>query len=76
MKFSNLFKRRAKAGIIEATPIRGITEDEWQDIYADIKDEYDDTARQHKKPTEYMRGLAYALKVLEATKPYTIAEVR
>ena len=74
MNFRHLFKRHAKGGIISA--IRGIKEHDWHHIYGAIKAEYDATAMNHKKPTEYMRGLAFALNIMEAIQPYDIAEVQ
>lgn len=70
MKFSTLFKRPVKGGITKT--IRGIKAEDWINVYATITREYKDTALKHKKPTEYMRGLAFAIKVLESVKPYEI----
>ena len=73
MKFKHPFKRHTD---ITAQPakqvVRGVKELEWYDMYEAIKAEHDKTAAMHKKPTEYMRGLAFAIKAMEAIKPYNI----
>lgn len=74
MNFRRPFRRHAKGGIVRT--IRGITELDWLHIHTIIRTEYENTAAQHKKPTEYMRGLAFALKVLEACTPHDITEVQ
>ena len=74
MKFRNPFKPKARGGVINA--IRGVTEAEWYNIYEAIKLEHDRTGLTHKKPTEYMRGLAFAMGVMEAVMPHNIAEVK
>lgn len=74
MHFTRLFRSKAKGGI--SRKISGITTSDWITLYNTIKREYENTAEKHKKPTEYMRGLAFALKVLDDIKPYTIAEVQ
>lgn len=70
MNFKSMFKRPAKGGVIKA--IRGITDTEWLSIYEAIFAEYNVTSAKHKKPTEYMRGLTFALKAMEAVKPHNI----
>lgn len=73
-KFHNPFKRPANGGIINT--FVGIGATEYAHVHDIIKREYDNTAAAHKKPTEYMRGLAYALSVIEANPPYPIKEVQ
>ena len=73
MPLRKLFNRRAKAAEQPTKlVVRGVKEPEWYDIYEAIKAEHDKTALMHKKPTEYMRGLAFAIKAMEAIKPYNI----
>ena len=74
MNFHNLFRRHCKGGIVEATS--GITTSDWMTVYNKIKREYNATAEAHKRPTEYMRGLAFALDILDSIRPYNIAEVK
>lgn len=72
MNFKSMFKRKTKAkgGIISV--IRGINETEWLSIYEAVLAEYNLTAAKHKKPTEYMRGLTFAIGAMEAVKPHNI----
>lgn len=77
-------KKRSLFGFLSksepAKPIVGITESDWVKTYNAIQCEYNEAhARQAKpeaEPNQYMRGLAKALKILDAIRPYNISEVQ
>lgn len=57
-------------------PVEGITYNEWVNIYNVISHEYE-MARMRQfskdaKPSAYMRGLAFALKVMNKFKPHDL----
>ena len=62
----SLFKRPSK--VLPA--ISGITSSDWLTIYNTIPREYNATAKDHKRPTEYMKGLQFALSTLDSIRPY------
>lgn len=63
-----LFKRHQK--ILPA--VSGITSSDWLTIYNTILREYNATAKDHKRPTEYMKGLQFALSTLDSIRPYNV----
>lgn len=76
MNFRKLFKRHSKTPANGGVIISGIKAADWYAIHSVLKAEYANTASSHKKPTEYMRGIAFAIKALETVRPYNIAEVQ
>lgn len=64
----SLFKRQSK--ILQA--VSGITSSDWLTIYNTILREYNATAKDHKRPTEYMKGLQFALSTLDSIRPYNV----
>lgn len=52
----------------------GITTSDWMTVYNTIHREYVATEAAHKRPTEYMRGLAFALEVIDSIRPYDITK--
>lgn len=64
----SLFKRHQK--ILPA--VSGITSSDWLTIYNTILREYNATAKDHKRPTEYMKGLQFALSTLDSIRPYNV----
>lgn len=54
----------------------GITTGEWSAIHDSINGEYDAAKARQKKPdgapSAYMRGLSFALNILEANMPHTL----
>lgn len=63
-----LFKRKTT----EIRAISGITASDWITIYNTILREYNATAKDHKRPTEYMKGLQFALSTLDSIRPYNV----
>ena len=63
-----LFKRHSK--VLQA--VSGITSSDWLTIYNTILREYNATAKDHKRPTEYMKGLQFALSTLDSIRPYNV----
>lgn len=63
----NIFRRKKAS-------TSGITTSDWMTVYNTIHREYTETAKSHKKPTEYMRGLAFALEVVDSIRPYDITK--
>ena len=64
----SLFKRHSKV----LPTVSGITSSDWLTIYNTILREYNATAKDHKQPTEYMKGLQFALSILDSIRPYNI----
>ena len=50
----------------------GVSAAEFEDALALLRTEYDNTAAAHKKPTEYMRGLQYAIDTLGELAPHEL----
>lgn len=50
----------------------GISAAEFEALRARLCDEYAETGAAHKKPTEYMRGLQYALDALCEFEPHEL----
>ena len=50
----------------------GIACDEFNSAREKIQAEYDATQAQHKKPTEYMRGLQYAIDILSGVEAHEL----
>ena len=66
----SLFKRPSK--VLPAAS--GITSSDWLTIYNTILREYNATAKDHKRPTEYMKGLQFALSTLDSIRPYNVMD--
>ena len=49
----------------KAKPVVGVSEKEFNDLREEIRLEFVKTQEAHKKPTEYMRGLQFALDVID-----------
>lgn len=77
-KFRNPFKRYAKGGINK--PVVGITTEEWATVYTAIEHERDVAKQRQRradgKPSDFMRGLNYALSILDKYHPHVIKEVQ
>ena len=77
-KFRNLFKPHAEGGIIK--PVVGITESEWIKVYNAIVCEREAAKQRQRsadaKPSDFMRGLDYAMSILDSYRPHTITEVQ
>lgn len=52
--------------------VYGITSGELSVMREKIRVEYADTAEKHKKPTEYMRGLQFALDVIDYVETHEL----
>lgn len=78
MNLSKIFKRNVKVEepIKPAQPkvVRGLKASDVDLMCEAMHAEYDRIAAEHKKPTEYMKGLKFGIFVLESIKPYNIME--
>ncbi len=72
-KFTN--KKHATGGIVPK-PVVGITADEFNKIYNALDNEWNEAAKRQKKgatePSRYMKGLEFALDLLESIKPHNL----
>lgn len=80
--FRKLFKRAKPAentAPAEKVSVPGITESDWIKIYNTLVREYNEAKSRQKssdaKPSNYMRGLTFAMKAMETIRPYNIMEV-
>ena len=54
--------------------VSGITSSDWLTIYNRLMAEYNEVGAKHKRPTEYMRGIVFAIEVLDSIRPYNIVK--
>lgn len=61
-------------------PVVGLTAIEWADARSHMADKYNDAKKRQRsanaKPSDFMRGLEYAMNIMDSYAPHIIGEVQ